>query len=233
MPTVIIGRNGDQPVKITDSFVSSRHAELIINSPSDMWLVDTNSSNGTFFFENGVFKRLVPNKRYRVTPDTFVRFGEHTQMHVRRLIPEEEKIDICGLRTISDHYNNTKLELQSAQQSVQGLRGLQAMFLLGGTLVTTIVTSLLPSDEDIIIKLIPGICALVLVAVGILVLNAYIRNKSRTIMEAQKHNEDTYVVRYVCPKCRHSFRGHHYENILSSGSCPRCHVKYIDSTLPQ
>lgn len=231
MIKVNIGRNDDQTVKIQDPMVSGHHAVLLVNSPSDIELVDIGSTNGTYIYINGQFEPIVPNKRYKVTPDTFVRFGPETQMHVRRLIPEEKRVDICSLRDISDNYNNTRLELQASQQSVQGLRGAQVVFMLIGTGIGGGLTALLNTDNTFIDKVLPWIISVVFVVAGILLLNNYIKKKTRGIMTAQQQNEQFYGINYVCPSCHHSFRGQHYENILASGMCPKCRIKFFDSTV--
>lgn len=230
MIKVNIGRLGDQPVKIQDPLVSGQHAVLIINSEKDIDLVDIGSTNGTFIYKDGQYMRLHPNKKYKVTPDTFVRLGTQTQMHVRRLMPEEKKIDISHLRTIHENYNDTRLELQTNLQSTQGLRSAQMLIMVLVSLLGGVAGLLNPNSNSAIAKVLPLALGFVVAVVLVVCLNLYIKKKTRAIMNSQQQNEKFYGVNYVCPECHYPFKGQLYENVLAGGKCPKCNTKYFDAT---
>lgn len=70
-----IGKDFTDPIEIEEKHasVSRRHARLTVDG--DNWILeDTESTNGTYVQENGEFRRCA---RKRVTPDTWIRLGEH------------------------------------------------------------------------------------------------------------------------------------------------------------
>lgn len=72
-PDVILGRGDDADIQIADDVVSKRHLRLTINEQG-VWLMDLDSTNGTFFGE----QRLPPGESVLWPPDQPVNLGETT-----------------------------------------------------------------------------------------------------------------------------------------------------------
>lgn len=73
MEEIIIGRNGDQPFKITAEGVSARHASLTIRDDGRWELKDLDSTNGTYIRdENYQYVRIAVKV---IDEDTVIRLG--------------------------------------------------------------------------------------------------------------------------------------------------------------
>ena len=75
MPTITLGRSGNQWFDITQDGVSQHHAKLTIpTDPNEPWILEDNhSTNGTFIRdENG---RMVRISRVEISPMTFIQLG--------------------------------------------------------------------------------------------------------------------------------------------------------------
>lgn len=240
MPTqIIIGRRGNQPFPLHDPKVSGKHAVLTIHEGGQIELTDTNSTNGTYIYDGRAFKRLMPNKVYRVTGDSMIQLGPDTRFHVRRLLPAvgisqspqppqppKQRVDISHLRRISDRYNETKMALETKASSINGLRSLTLVAsLVAGTGGYVISEMFGFGEKDVIER---GIISIMLAVMIIVILLGIINNKSKTIVRDRNENEKQYAIKYCCPKCQMSFKGRVYENILSEGRCPRCKTEYYE-----
>lgn len=64
----LIGRGEECPIRLEDSSVSELHAKLIL-SPSEAWIEDLGSSNGTFVNSSPI------NEPVRLTPSTIIQAG--------------------------------------------------------------------------------------------------------------------------------------------------------------
>lgn len=73
---MIIGRNGEQPFKITAEGVSAHHASLTFMDNGTWILEDLDSTNGTYVRnEDFVFERIVKKV---IDKDTVIRLGDET-----------------------------------------------------------------------------------------------------------------------------------------------------------
>lgn len=83
---IIIGQQGNQPFAIQDPKVSRRHAYLNIDDNGNLFLVDNQSTNGTFIYNGQTFVRIYPNQPYSVSPDSMIQLGPETRFHINRLL---------------------------------------------------------------------------------------------------------------------------------------------------
>lgn len=248
---IIIGKEGNQPFAICDPKVSRRHAFLNVDDNGNMQLVDNQSTNGTFIYSGSGFVRLYANQPYRVSADSMIQLGPDTRFHVRRLLsghngatresgggntvspprqdpPKVKKIDVTGLRAVSDNYNTRKMELESKTGMINGLRSctiLVSMLAAGASGIISNKFNDSDNGQMISIALTVGIAAL-LIGVLLTVVNRY----NRKLIQMRNDNEHDYAVRYCCPECGLSFRGKIYENILSERKCPRCKSEYYEKS---
>jgi pSer/pThr/pTyr-binding forkhead associated (FHA) protein len=72
MRTLTIGRTRSTDIQLEDDSVSRLHARLEIDSEGGLVLVDKGSSNGTFLWHQGSWKRVT---RARVEQSSRLRFG--------------------------------------------------------------------------------------------------------------------------------------------------------------
>lgn len=231
---IIIGKEGNQPFAIPDPKVSRRHAVLYIDEQAKrMTLVDTGSTNGTYIYNGRQFVRIEANQHYPVTPDTMIQLGPETRFHIKKLFPEKiqsqpEKIDISSLRRISDHYTQTKMKLESKSNLINGLRSCTILIsILAGGIGGFATKSMdLGQDATLWQSLIGVGIGGVLMIVLLLIINSF----NKRLIQKRNDNEHEYAVKYYCPKCKLSFRGKIYENILAEGRCPKCKSIFYDSS---
>lgn len=240
MRQIIIGKEGNQPFQIGDPKVSRRHAILNIDDVSkQMQLIDNNSTNGTYIYNGNGFVRLYANQPYSVNFDTMIQLGTETRFHIRRLFqqaasvqpkpkekPKPKKVDIKGLKRVSDHYNNEKMRLESKMSGVNGLRGGTIIIsFLSGTGGKLLASKLFSEDAELFSWILP----VGLAAVLFFILWYSINQHLSKIIRQRTKNEHDYAVRYCCPECHTSFKGKVYENILAEGRCPKCKAEYYES----
>lgn len=252
---IIIGKEGNQPFAIGDPKVSRRHAVLNVDDQGNLMLIDNNSTNGTYIYNGTCFERLYPQQTYRVTGDSMIQLGPDTRFHVRRLLnpsvngaaPQKpagqqqtqgnkpaqpkppKRVNIKGLRLVSDHYNAKKMQLESKAGMVNNLRSCTILITMVAGVVGTCISNM--SDMDKSKAMTATILSLVLAIVLMVVLLMVINNFNKKIILERAANDKAYAVKYCCPECGASFRGKIYENILSERKCPRCKVEFYDSDL--
>lgn len=220
-----------------------------------MFLVDNHSTNGTYIYNGTTFVRLCPNQPYEVTPDTMMQLGPETRFHVRRLLspvvspgggggvksggvksggtgsstppPPKKPKRVCikKLRTVSEHYNNEKVRLDTKMNTVNGLRTFSIVVsMLAGT-GGKLISDALGFGENSALSWVFAVgLGVVLVSTLLVCINRY----QAKIIKARTKNEHDYAVKYCCPECHVSFKGRVYENILAEGQCPKCKAEYYE-----
>lgn len=249
---IIIGKEGNQPFAILDPKVSRRHAYLNVDSSGNMQLIDNQSTNGTYIYTGSEFVRLYANQPYSVSPDSMIQLGPDTRFHVRRLLSSQNagnaarsvsthnpqrdtkepqkprRVDVSGLRVISDGYNTRKMELESKTGMINGLRSCTILVSMLAAGASGIISNRFNDSDNgqiISIALTVGIGAL-LIGVLLTIVNRY----NSRLIRMRNENEHDYAVKYCCPECGLSFRGKIYENILSERRCPRCKSEYYEKS---
>lgn len=243
MKQVIIGKAGNQPFKITDEYVSSRHAVFTFdNVTGQMTIADNNSTNGTYVKMGNQFQRI---GQCHVDAATDIRLGPYFTFRVGQLFqapqppegpekkgpekPKVEKADIGYLRKVAETYETKKIELEQKQANIGGLRMLTMVGSLAGALLGGGIPSLLgvdKSDENFLLysSIGPALALLFMIALQI-----YCSKASKAIIRKRNENDKTYKISFCCPKCHMPFAGKLYENILAEGKCPKCKTEFYDS----
>lgn len=245
MKQIIIGKEGNQPFQIGDPKVSRRHAILNVDEVSkQMQLIDNNSTNGTYIYNGNGFVRLYANQPYPVTFDTMIQLGPETRFHIRRLFqqaapiqpkpqekpkPKPKKVDIKGLRRVSDHYNSEKMKLDSRMKGVDGLRSATIIISLSSTMGGKLLAGQLLGENAENAETISWLLGVGLAAILFFILWYSINQYQSKIIRQRTKNEHDYAVKYCCPVCHTSFKGKVYENILAEGRCPKCKAEYYES----
>lgn len=231
---IIIGKQGNQPFKLTESSISRQHALFHLDEATGkMTLKDSNSTNGTWILaRDGKFKRLVGEAP--VGLNTLVRLGASTTFRVKDLLvkpsvklvaSEEKSVDISKLRMVYECYNQNKMSLESKTSNIMMWR--MASLSLGGifaVMISLILPKEVAGNETIsaIIKISGSILA---IGISWFVVDM----KSKGLIQKKDQNERYFKKNYCCPKCGFHFGLKLYENILAEGKCPNsnCRCKFI------
>jgi hypothetical protein len=242
MKQIIIGKEGNQSFPITDPNVSRKHAVLQIDETSGrMYIIDNQSTNGTFIYNGSIFVRLFANQAYPVNFETMIQLGPETRFHISRLFqqkpsekqiekpqqPQVKKVDISILRTISDQYTQDKMKIDTETGNIatlgtmsiviSAISGVGSNFLMG---IIGINDSELKSVVSVIITII-----------GFSIIWRIRSVKTRKLSALKTKTEHDYAVKYCCPACHTSFRGRIYENILAERTCPKCKAEFYEGDI--
>ncbi len=234
MRQIIIGKEGNQPFAITDSYVSRRHAILSYDEATRiMTLTDNKSSNGTYVNLGGVFQRI---EQCRVDANTVVRLGPNFTFMIGQLLKSQgggggvskppqkkpEKVDISHLRWVAENYETTKLKLERKQATINSLR----MLTIAGSLIGSVIGAALPrilnEEGNPLYSAIGPVVAIVFL-IGLLL---YCGKAGREVIVKKNQNEKEYKISYCCPKCHAPLAGQVFENVLAAGKCPKCKTEY-------
>ena len=237
---ITIGRAGNQPFSIQDPKVGRQHALLDMTDDGRYYLTDCNSTNGTFIYQNGEFRRLPSGRPCLIAADAMIRLGPETQFHVYRLTggqapqrrhqtppPQDPTVDISNLRHIEEIYKDNKRNYEGKLANINGYRSFTIMISMLVMVISGVISKSLDLDkDDELYAMIASVAIGAILMVTLLLVINHFNNKYRRILE---DNDKQYSVRYCCPRCGMSFRGQYYENILSQRACPRCKAKFRGS----
>ena len=220
---IVIGKEGNQAITITEPTVSRRHAELIIDDKGQMRLRDTQSANGTYIMKkDGSAERI---NEMIVSANMIIRLGPTLRVKIGDLIPESfNQVDISALRYISQHYNKRKIELEQRQATNQKLQMLTSIITIVGMSVGAM---LVPQAEGSATPWLGKVVSVVIVLILAGSLFMYLISQSKKIIEAKNTLDYNYRKNYCCPSCHYSLGQAIYENILGT-QCPRCHKEFIE-----
>ena len=117
---IIIGKQGNQPFKLTESSISRQHALFHLDEATGkMTLKDSNSTNGTWILaKDGKFKRLLGEAP--VGLNTLVRLGATETFRIKDLLVKisDKPVDISKLRIVYECYNQNKMNLESKTSNI-------------------------------------------------------------------------------------------------------------------
>lgn len=224
---IIIGKQGNQPFKLTESSISRQHALFHLDEATGkMSLRDSNSTNGTWILaKDGKFKRLVGEAS--VGLNTLVRLGATSTFRIKDLLPvvnNNDPVDISKLKLVYENYNQNRMSLEAKTSNIMMWR--MASLSLGGifaVMISLILPKEVAGNETIsaIIKISGSI-----LAIGISWFIVDI--KSKGLIQKKDQNERYFKKNYCCPKCGFHFGLKLYENILAEGRCPNssCRCKF-------
>lgn len=227
---IIIGKQGNQPFKLTESSISRQHALFHLDEATGkMSLRDSNSTNGTWILaKDGKFKRLVGEAS--VGLNTLVRLGAAFTFRIKDLLPvvnNNDPVDISKLKLVYENYNQNRMSLEAKTSNIMMWR--MASLSLGGifaVMISLILPKEVAGNETIsaIIKISGSI-----LAIGISWFIVDI--KSKGLIQKKDQNERYFKKNYCCPKCGFHFGLKLYENILAEGKCPNssCRCKFTEN----
>lgn len=235
MKQTIIGREGNQPFKINDEYVSRRHAEFSFDENTGiMTLTDLSRPGvGTFISTGNAFRKITHCK---VDPTTIVRLGPYFTFRIGQLFQSGVKIsptkeptpkeDISYLRDITEKYEETKIKLEQKQANINSVRGLSLMATIAGGGISALLPEFMSQGQNIewYYRIIGPIIAVILLGS----LMFYCNKASKDIIKKKNKNEKMYKISFCCPHCHVPFAGRLYENILAESKCPKCKTEFYE-----
>lgn len=224
---IIIGKQGNQPFKLTESSISRQHALFHLDEATGkMSLRDSNSTNGTWILaKDGKFKRLVGEAS--VGLNTLVRLGAAFTFRIKDLLPvvnNDDPVDISKLKLVYENYNQNRMSLEAKTSNIMMWR--MASLSLGG-IFAVMISLILPKE----VAGNEAISAIIKISGSILAIGIswfIVDIKSKGLIQKKDQNERYFKKNYCCPKCGFHFGLKLYENILAEGKCPNssCRCKF-------
>ncbi|MBP3228535.1 MAG: FHA domain-containing protein [Bacteroidaceae bacterium] len=237
--TILIGRDSNngclkicvdggkpQTIKNTDGLsasVSKEHLRLETDDGINFTLTNLKDTGVTYVGD-------VPVVRYRIKVGDQVYMGlERQPLDWEGLAPFLPKfVDIRPLRDVWDEFNQRQLEINIERQKAMQKRTLLPALMMAGGLLGAVVPLIVPDLTPVARAAvsIPFPLVGILASVYFYVKGNKDAERYPTILEALKGN---FRKTYVCPNpdCGHHFGMMHYEQLASSGSCPKCRRKFI------
>lgn len=227
---IIVGKQGNQKIAITDSSVSRKHCKLTEQPDGTYILEDLNSTNGTFVGGKSVIRTVV-------TRDTIIQLGGYYSAKVDDLvgakfvqqpqqpfIPQQPKTEpkpqpvpefsIYKLQRIWDDYQNVLEEIKNRQKGVNNLRMIAPLF----TMASGALSCFMPGAG--VPLLVVGLC---------LTAYAFLKSSKDNSDEERKEALEKFQSNYVCPnpKCGKSL-SQSPKILLINKTCPYCKCKFTE-----
>lgn len=214
---IIVGKQGNQKIAITDATVSRKHCKLTEQSDGSFWLEDLNSTNGTFVGD----QRIIKTKVYRTT---IITIGS-LNVSVESLIgpkqePEKDYTqDFQKLKSIYDNYHQELLRLEKSERLKNFYRSLPP------TISTAVfaLTLLLDGDSAYTIRAVMGVISVAFIVWA--TVGAF-KSNQKTPEERQKLHKQ-FQIDYVCPKCKRFLGDVPFENLKNMGIHDICKCVWV------
>lgn len=153
MKEIIIGRNGNQPFKITAEGVSVQHAQLTIRDDGKWLLKDLNSTNGTYIFNRDTHqfvrigtKTIDENTLIRLGPDDTMRCYQFT---ARQLVKKNQEDFSAEFQELRQKWN----EIQTKKENLERQAARMAFIPVGLSLMLIGFTCILPESWSVDVRM--------------------------------------------------------------------------------
>lgn len=238
---LLIGKEGNQPFKITDPYVSKKHAKLSLMPDGSYVLEDLDSRGGTYLLgENGDVRQIV---KCTVRPGVKIRLGGHYVVSINDFLPyfegaiekerkknedlrkireeEEQTIrEFSRLKKVYEDYHQDKIALQrnvAVKNFYRSLPSVISTLLFGLTMLL--------GENEWVASFRPFIGLLMVIFIGITTFQMYQGQKEQPAKMEELNRQ--FMIDYVCPKCR-SFLGFiPFEALVNKKQCPACKSKWV------
>lgn len=122
MKEIIIGRNGNQPFKITAEGVSAHHAQLTIRDDGIWQLKDLQSKNGTFVFDKNKHRFDRIDTRV-IDANTLIRLGPDDtilcyQFMASRLVKENQDDFSVEFQTLRRKWDEVQMKKEKLEKQI-------------------------------------------------------------------------------------------------------------------
>lgn len=228
---IIIGRQGNQKMQITDPTVSRKHCKVVDNG------------DGTYTIENlsplGTKVDGIDIIRTTMKPNSRIQLGQSFSATLVELIgvpqstpqtqrpsaatqkaspqpPVAKEFSISHLKRVWDEYNDTNIEMANVQRRTNLVRTGLGVFTMCA--MPTIFLF--------------GPIGYVLTGVGILGnIYSFVGMKNAETAEGRQRRQDAFDDAWVCPnpECGRSLLAKNYKMLVRNySSCPHCKCKYVE-----
>ena len=214
---VIVGKQGNQRIPITDEFVSRKHCRITSNGDGT-YIIENMSQNGTYVDGRKILKT-------KVSADSVIQLGPNFSIKVSELLPVtrtdnnsniSKEYSIKPLEQIWDNYHESILAL-GAKQHKLGLLFRIPMIL---SICSGILTAVVGSDLRLVTGVL-GVLSLIVLIYGSIKYSNFKYNKEKDILD------NAFQEKYRCPNpdCNHTLE-RPYKILCQDKSCRFCHCKY-------
>ena len=215
---VIVGKQGNQRIPITDEFVSRKHCKITSNGDGT-YTIENMSQNGTFVDGRKILKT-------KVSADTVIQLGPNFAIKVSELLPvtrtdnnptTSKEYSLKPLEEVWLDYHDSLLDLQSKQHKLGLLIRIPMFFTVGGGVLTAVI-----GNDLRFIALGFGILGLLSMIYG------FIKSKNFVFAEEKDKLDRVFIEKYVCPnpECHHFLGFTPYNILCQDKTCRYCHCKY-------
>lgn len=218
---IIVGKQGNQRIPITDQYVSRKHCKITSNGDGS-YTIENLSQNGTFV--NG--RKILKTK---VHADTEIQLGPNFTVKVSELLPitnsiasnkqsaPQKEYSIKPLEAIWNEYHDSLLDLQAKQHRLGLLIRIPMLFTVIGGVLTALI-----SDDYRFVTL--GISILA----GIIMIYGFIKSKNFVFAKEKDRLDIEFQDKYICPnpECNHFLGNKPYKILSQDKCCGYCRCKY-------
>lgn len=229
---ILIGKQGNQRMPITDEYVSRKHCKLTSNGDGS-YTLENLSQNGTFVQGHKIVKT-------KVFSNTIIQLGPNYKVKVADLIPShginttystsssnQQAIEysIKPLKKVWEKYDGKLTAIQQEQKTTALLRSASPMFTLGSGAIAGLARTMGWGDEIFGLTIILTIIGLILMIYSFW--KGYKDNSIDERKEATKYLQD----HYLCPnpECKHFVGMKDYNILRQDRNCPYCKCKYTEN----
>lgn len=216
--TLIIGKQGQQRIPLTQADISRKHCSITDNGDGTLILKDLGSTYGTFVNGNQVLQK-------NISIDTVIQLGNSYKVKVRELLPPgfyTPEFSVKPLEYVWNEYNNRILAITNNQKKVNMLRSASPIFTIGSGAVATVAKTAGLGDGIFYVTGFMTIFGL------ILMIYSFIQGMNDKSTEEREEATLYLQDNYLCPNpsCKHFIGMKHYNILKKETKCPYCGCKY-------
>lgn len=227
---IIVGRNGQQSIRITDLTVSREHCKLISN-PDGTYILENLSRNGTFVDGKSIIRTVV-------TPDTLLTLGTSFSVYVKDLLPVSPaqsqpnpgqqpgegsmqfKQQFQKLKAIYEHYAEQKVAIQREAAMKNFYRSLPSAIM-----AILFAFSMFGGEASFLVQIRPFVGILMILFIGLTTFQVY--NGQKELPAKMEALNKQFMIDYVCPQCGNFLGFVPFETLLNKKQCSFCKCKWL------
>jgi len=218
---IIVGRQGNQKIKINDSTVSRKHVRITSLPDGTYKIEDLGSAGGTYVDGMRIRQKIVSG-------DTVVQLGPNVKYKVKDLMPvptpppppPQPEYSIDHLKDVWEEYERQLAAIQEERQEMGKKRMLPMMLSMASGALAPILATMIGTETLYITLPITAVCLMLYII-------AY--NQKDTGFEKQKEAKNRLIQKYVCPNpnCRKFVGMQDFVIMSQMPACPKCKAKWV------
>lgn len=233
---IIVGREGNQKIKITDNSVSRKHCRITKNADGT-YTIENLSQNGTKVDGRDIIRATAELKSMIQLGNRFsASLGEligdmfsksaprgnsdsiaNSPQKASKQQPEVKTFNISHLQNVWDDFNQTNIKKAEQQRTIN---------------LTRTGLGVLTMGSAVLIRFLPGSLGFVLTGIGILGnIYSFVGMKNAETAEDRQRRQDEFDDAWVCPnpECGRSLLAKNYKMLVRNHqSCPYCKCRYVE-----